>query len=303
MDRSLQDMEKIVLKFASQKQIDDRATKAVCEVITHLLPHVVFNPDCETAAAAVWDAAVAQRPKASCHDTKEGESCYTSVMWAMEHGIVMHPEWYPGLHVGSSFAEFQAHMDKIGHGGCKGPCDICQTSKPGEQCYEAATWAMEHGITLHPEAYGNLTSGSTFEEFQRFLYFEGLEGCKWPCSKCHTAVPDETCHAGVVWAMQHGIHEHPEWSIYSGLDADSSFVDFQAALHRHQINRCPEPCGLCHTAVEGEPCYEGVMWEMEYGIRLHPEWYPELTTNSSFEDVQAHLHEGNFNQCPEPCRH
>merc|ERR1712187_294180 len=238
----------------------------------------------------------------TCHGTKEGESCYAAVMWAMEHGIVMHPEWYPGLHVGSSFAEFQAHMDNIGHGGCEDPCDICETSRSGNQCYEAVTWAMEHGITLQPETYGNLTSGSTFEEFQRFFYFEGLGGCAWPCARCHTAVPDETCYAGVVWAMEHGIHEHPDWPIYAGLDADSSFVDFQAALHRHQIDRCPEPCGLCHTAVEGEPCYEGVMWEMEYGINLHPEWYPELTTNSSFEDVQAHLHEGNYNQCPEPCR-
>ena len=88
MDLSLQDMVKLVCQFASQKQIEDRATKAVCEVITHLMPHVVFNPDCETAAEAVWDAAVAQCPKMSCHDTKEGESCYTAVVWAMEHGAV-----------------------------------------------------------------------------------------------------------------------------------------------------------------------------------------------------------------------
>merc|ERR1712217_279325 len=72
----------------------------------------------------------------SCHDTKEGERCYTAVMWAMEHGIVVYPEWYPGLHVGSSFAEFQAHMDNIGHGGCSYPCDICHTSVSGEQCYQ-----------------------------------------------------------------------------------------------------------------------------------------------------------------------
>merc|ERR1712217_895530 len=131
----------------------------------------------------------------SCHDTKEGERCYTAVMWAMKHGIVVHPEWYPGLHVGSSFAEFQAHMNYISHGGCSDPCDICYTSEPGEQCYEAVTWAMEYGISLYPEAYGNLTSGSTFEEFQRVLYFEGRDGCKWPCAGCHTAVPDETCYA------------------------------------------------------------------------------------------------------------
>merc|ERR1712061_767294 len=68
--------------------------------------------------------ATAPQHDKSCHSTVEGESCYTAVVWAMEHGIVLHPEWYPGLHVGSTFAEFQAHMNKIGHGGCSFPCDI-----------------------------------------------------------------------------------------------------------------------------------------------------------------------------------
>merc|ERR1712187_413040 len=81
----------------------------------------------------------------------------------------------------------------------------------------------------------------------------------------------------------------------------SSFVDFQAALNRHKIDRCPEPCGVCHTSVEGERCYEGVMWARNSGIRIYPEWYPDLTTNSSFEAIQAHLHDGGFNECPEPC--
>merc|ERR1712066_121327 len=58
----------------------------------------------------------------SCHDTKEGERCYTAVMWAMEHGIVVHPEWYPGLHVGSGFAEFQAHMHEGNRERCPEPC-------------------------------------------------------------------------------------------------------------------------------------------------------------------------------------
>merc|ERR1712203_1124826 len=73
--------------------------------------------------------------------------------------------------------------------------------------------------------------------------------------RCYTAVMWAMEH-GIDWAMQHGIHEHPDWSIYSGLDANSSFVDFQAALHRHQIDRCPEPCGLCRAAKKGELCYE-----------------------------------------------
>merc|ERR1712151_146728 len=119
---------------------------------------------------------------------------------------------------------------------------------------------------------------------------------------CHNTEEGERCYAGVTWAMEHGIRDHPDWPEYAGLDADSSFVDFQLALHLHKVDRCPEPCGACHTAVEGERCYEGVMWAMEYGITIHPEWYPELAANSTFEDFQAHLHGGGFNECPEPCR-
>jgi len=245
--------------------------------------------------------ATAPQHNKSCHSTVEGESCYTAVVWAMEHGIVLHPEWYPDLHVGSTFAEFQAHMVKISHGGCDYPCDICHTAKPGSQCHTAVTWAMEHGVTLHPENYGNLSAGATFEEFQRLFHLEGIEGCPWPCPGCHTTLPNEKCHAGVVWAMEHGFDMNPENPVYSGLDAHSSFVDFQAALNRHKIDRCPEPCGVCHTSVEGERCYEGVMWARNSGIRIYPEWYPDLTTNSSFEAFQAHLHDGGFNECPEPC--
>merc|ERR1712241_1187830 len=64
---------------------------------------------------------------------------------------------------------------------------------------------------------------------------------------------------------------------------------------------CPRACGLCHTATAGEPCHEGVTWAMLHGIKIHPEWYPELAQNSSFEAFQEHLHEGKFMNCPRPC--
>merc|ERR1719330_1320322 len=40
---------------------------------------------------------------------------------------------------------------------------------------------------------------------------------------------------------------------------------------------------------------------MQYGITSHPEWYPGLAQNSSFEKFQAHLHNINHGNCPEPC--
>ncbi|CAK0909442.1 unnamed protein product [Prorocentrum cordatum] len=59
----------------------------------------------------------------------------------------------------------------------------------------------------------------------------------------------------------------------------------------------------CHTSVEGDECFDKVMWAMRTGIQQHPEYYLPLTRNSSFEDFQQHLH-GTARLsgvCPKPC--
>jgi len=60
----------------------------------------------------------------------------------------------------------------------------------------------------------------------------------------------------------------------------------------------------CLTAVEGTDCYKQVTWAREQGIKEHPEWYPGLTSSSSREEFQAHLH-GKTHAlslvCPMPC--
>jgi len=119
-------------------------------------------------------------------------------------------------------------------------------------------------------------------------------------TECHTAVKGEACYKGVIWAMQDGIAQHPEW--YPDLNATSSFEDFQANLHAGGHSDCPAPCSACHTAAEGEECYNDVMWAMQDGITQHPEWYPGLSISSSFEDFQSHLHtHGRHSNCPAPC--
>ena len=37
----------------------------------------------------------------------------------------------------------------------------------------------------------------------------------------------------------------------------------------------------------GESCYSAVRWAMRDGIREHPNWYPGLSSTSSFADFQA----------------
>merc|ERR1712050_642576 len=61
------------------------------------------------------------------------------------------------------------------------------------------------------------------------------------------------------------------------------------------------PSEACRTAVRGEECHGHVEWAMQHGITLHPEWYPGLTGNSTFEEFQAHLHTIDHGNCSEPC--
>merc|ERR1712157_478658 len=104
--------------------------------------------------------------------------------------------------------------------------------------------------------------------------------------------------------MGDDILAHPEE--FPELSQASSFEDFQAHFHTSNPALCPIPCEMpsqqpCHTSLEGEPCYAHVRWAMKNGIFAHPEWFPELSQASSFEDFQAHFHTSDPALCPIPC--
>jgi len=166
----------------------------------------------------------------------------------------------------------------------------CHTAVDGERCHKAVEWARTHGIRLHPVRYERLHSGSTFQEFQEFLYKNRLEHCLRPCDVCHTAEPGETCHTAVTEAMA---REDLEMS---------TFEEVQALLNRTDANSsCPVPCNLCHTAQPGEACFKGVRWAMQHGIHIHPDRYPGLSAESTFEEFQIVLHQANQERCAMPC--
>jgi hypothetical protein len=236
----------------------------------------------------------------------------------MREGIFAHPERYPGLSENSSFVDFQEALSEMGVGNCPHPC-ACHTAQQDEECYGHVIWAMHEGIYAYPEWYPGLSVNSSFVDFQSELSNRNFGMCSKPCedgpetelsptapapatnsSECHTAHSTEwECYMQILWAMHQGIFAHPEW--YPGLHVNSSFVDFQRALAAEHLGHCPMPCA-CHTAQEGEACYEHVMWAMHEGIHTHPEWYPRsLNVNSSLVDFQHELFDRNFGDCPEPC--
>ncbi|CAK0813215.1 unnamed protein product, partial [Prorocentrum cordatum] len=181
------------------------------------------------------------------------------------------------------------------------PTAPCHTAAPGEECHvlRHVAWAKQDGIRDHPEWYPNLSLESSFEDFQNLLWLNGLHECQRPCASCHTAAPGEECYGHVAWAKQEGIRDDPEW--YPNLSLESSFEDFQNLLWLNGLHECQRPCASCHTAAPGEECYGHVAWAKQDGIRDDPEWYPNLSPESSFEDFQEHLWTNGLHECPRPC--
>jgi len=56
----------------------------------------------------------------------------------------------------------------------------------------------------------------------------------------------------------------------------------------------------CRTPIEGDDCYEEVLYAKQTGVVNHPHWYGNLTPDSSFDDFQWLLHSVS-RVCPRPC--
>merc|ERR1719345_357065 len=56
-------IEKVVCKFASQKDIEDKETAKTCKLLKKKAPFFHFAPDCRTVVENVWDSVKANCPK------------------------------------------------------------------------------------------------------------------------------------------------------------------------------------------------------------------------------------------------
>jgi hypothetical protein len=113
----------------------------------------------------------------------EDDTCFVAVRWAIRHGIVQRPEWYPKLDVWSSFEEFQAHIHKANSSACPvKPCTECHTVRFGEKCHDHVLWTLKHGIHKHPQWYKGLNHASRFEHVQQRLHEDENTSCPMPCA-------------------------------------------------------------------------------------------------------------------------
>mmetsp|Transcript_18104 Transcript_18104/g.30555 ORF Transcript_18104/g.30555 Transcript_18104/m.30555 type:complete len:315 (+) Transcript_18104:57-1001(+) len=136
----------------------------------------------------------------------------------------------------------------------------CHTAKPGDACYKDIQWAKHTGIKMHPHWYPGLSSHSSDDEFQQIVHSHNPQKCSAPCPKtkntrCHTALPGDSCYKDVMWAKNHGIREHPNW--YHGLSPSSTVEDFQAEIHAKRPDKCPMPCAKAEEPEAVEPPFPG----------------------------------------------
>jgi len=275
-------------------------------------------------------AAVKKGSNATCKTAEEGSACYNAVVWVHTKGYKDHPEWFKGITGKTSSQDIQNYLSKHKGSHCEHPACPCHTAVSGEPCYVHVAFTMKE-IPKHPDWYPGLTEKSTIKEVQAYMAeettAEGQHVCPRPChlveeklkdednSTCHTAIPGEACYDQMLYAMKE-VSVKPEW--YDGLTKDSDPDEFQALLHKAKKDtegkQCPLPCnktavkhmaekvlGDCHTAVEGEPCYEDVIG-VHRSLKKHPDDYPGLTEKSTFEEVQIHLSSLKDSTCDhKPC--
>ncbi|CAK0880847.1 unnamed protein product [Prorocentrum cordatum] len=205
----------------AERKAEDVAEAA--PATTTAQPDEPEGQDSEAADAAGEDCEEIKVWKGKCHTSTPGESCFSSVDWALKVGLPSHPDWYVGIEADATFEEVQGflHDHHFQLSCCPTPCkpgalavsldDVegaatdaesedgdgdggragCRSVDEGDPCYEAVDWAMTVGILQHPEWYEGegvtLTGDSSFDDFQQFLHDE-RQMCPAPCRSSTTTV-------------------------------------------------------------------------------------------------------------------
>lgn len=117
----------------------------------------------------------------------------------------------------------------------------CSTPQEGDDCYDEVIGVM-YDIQARPEKFHLLNLWSSFEEVQNYLHArKGDTSTCAPACTCRTARPGSDCYQSVMYAMNTGIHAHPDW--YKGMGEQSSFEEFQAYLWKYSKDaKCGKPC-------------------------------------------------------------
>lgn len=120
---------------------------------------------------------------------------------------------------------------------------------------------------------------------------------------CENAEGSSVCGAEVVKAMVDGFASNPEKFI--GLTVHSTYSDFQAYFHNTGMHKCPRPClpqeEKCVAFGPKYPGLKDVRWVRYDGMINHPQWFPELSSDSTDVEIAKVLYMHGNKNCPRVC--
>jgi len=179
--------------------------------------------------------------------------------------------------------------------------EACHTAVEGEDCYEEVTYSRQTGVLKHPDRYGGLTVDSPFEAFQRHVHALS-KVCPAPCEPAgdSSAQPAATEPQSAVADAAPAEEQSPAEAAASEDPQSPAAAEQAPAAEQGAAAPAAGEQG-CHTAVQGDACYDEVMYSKQTGVVKHPDKYVGLSPDSPFEDFQRHVHSVS-SVCPEPCR-
>jgi len=107
------------------------------------------------------------------------------------------------------------------------------------------------------------------------------EGPEKAPAVCHTAQPGEPCYRHVAWAMHGGLRTPGQLQKFQHLTANSTFEEFQEALHHDPWASCPRPCSpggaVAKARMDLEPSVQslsgaGLGWHPSGRVVARGEW-------------------------------
>jgi len=117
---------------------------------------------------------------------------------------------------------------------------------------------------------------------------------------CMVLEEGDDCYKEVLDVL-YDIRDNPDSR--DGLTLWSSFEEVQTWLHQSGgKSKCLDACE-CQVAPMNSHCHSSLVFARESGIREHPEWYPNLTEESSTYDFQDYFWKFvNETECLRPCK-
>jgi len=168
----------------------------------------------------------------------------------------------------------------------------CRDAVPGEWCHTALAWAKEKGATEHRDWFPGDVSQYTAWDFQSLLHQLGVAQCTLPCAPEHADVERQQYALGLLQmgeAQARGFGAAELEELLASTGAPDGPATAASTLD-------------CEDAAEGSLCHHSVTWLLESGFAKHPEWYPGLSSDTPFQDVQMMLHSLGKGGCKRPCQ-